>query len=176
MQIIHIKGRSHWATLQLVGPEIYFYDSLFTSVSDETLELIAKLVKTKKRLIEINIMNVQKQSGTVDCAVYAMATVTCILLGEDPTSVVFNQKELRLHLVKMLEANTLSLFPVLKTRRPAERVIKIQQCPVFCICRLPDNGEEMVSCDTCEEWFHLSCLNISETPTTESWFCNACLK
>lgn len=47
-------------------------------------------------------------------AMYATATVTCILLGEDLTSVVFNQKELRLHLVKMLEASTLSLMLILK--------------------------------------------------------------
>ena len=37
-------------------------------------------------------MNVQKQAGAVDCALYAIATVTCLLLGHDPKSVVFNQK------------------------------------------------------------------------------------
>ena len=173
IQILHIKERSHWATLQIVGTEIQLYDSLFTSASDETVQLIAQLVKTKNNSIDINAMNIQKQAGTVDCAIYAIATATSLLLGHDPTSVVLNQKEIRLHLVKLLEANTLSLFPVVKNRRPAQRIIKTQRCFVFCRCRLPDSGEKMVSCDKCQEWFHLSCLNI-ETPSTESWFCDNC--
>ena len=53
IQILHIKERSHWATLQLVGTEIQLYDSLFTSASDETLQLIAQLVKTKNNSIEM---------------------------------------------------------------------------------------------------------------------------
>ena len=166
IQIIHIKERSHWATLQLVRSEIFLYDSLFTSVSDETLQLITQLVKTRHSSIDVNIMNVQKQAGVVDCALYANATVTCLLLGHDPTGVVFNQKEIRLHLVKLLEANTLSLFPVEKSWRPAQRIIKTQEYFVFCICRLPDNGEEMVSCDKCQEWFHLTCCNITEAPNS----------
>ena len=40
--------------------------------------------------------------------------------------IVLNQKEIRLHLVKLLEANTLSLFPVVKNHRPAQRIIKTQ--------------------------------------------------
>ena len=175
IQIIHIKGRSHWATLQLIGSEIFLYDSLFTSANDETLQLIAQLVKTKSSSLDVNIMNIQKQTGTVDCAIYAIATVTSILLGQDPTSVVFNQKELRLHLINILEAKTLSLFPILKNRRPAQRTIKIQHCPIFCICRLPDDGNEMISCDKCQEWFHMSCLHITEPPSTETWFCEMCL-
>ena len=126
IQILHIKERSHWATLQIVGTEIQLYDSLFTSASDETLQLIAQLVKTKNNSIDINVMNIQKQAGTVDCAIYAIATATSLLLCHDPTSVVLNQKEIRLHLVKLLEANTLSLFPVVKNRRPAQRIIKTQ--------------------------------------------------
>ena len=88
IQILHIKERSHWATLQIVGTEIQLYDSLFTSASDETLQLIAQLVKTKNNSIDINVMNIQKQAGTVDCAIYAIATVTAtfLLLGHDPTS------------------------------------------------------------------------------------------
>ena len=175
VQIMHIKEKSHWATLQLIGRDIFLYDSLYTSASDETLQLIAQLVKIKNRSISVNIMNLQKQIGIVDCTLYAMATATCPLFGHDPTGVVFNQDELRFHLVKLLEANTLSLFPGLKSRRPAKKILKTQQCSVFCICRLPDSGEEMVMCDKCQVWFHLTYFNITETPNTETWYCNGCL-
>ena len=59
IQIFPIKERSHWATLQIVGTEIQLYDSLFTSASDETLQLIAQLVKTKNNSININVTNIQ---------------------------------------------------------------------------------------------------------------------
>ena len=85
---------------------------------------------------------------------HAIAAVTCMLLNEDPTAVVFDQGALRLHLVKILEANIVSSFPIVKTRRIAERIRKIKECRVYCSCRLPDNGDKMVACDNCLEWFH----------------------
>ena len=147
------------------------YDSLFTSVSDETLQLIAQLMKTRNSSIDVNIMNVQKQAGAVDCGLYAVTTVTCLLLGHDPTSVVFNQKEIRLHLVKLLEANTFIIVFSSEKSPTSTKNHQNTESFVFCICRLPDNSEEMVSCDKCQEWFHLACCNITEAPNTEPWFC-----
>ena len=28
---------------------------------------------------------------------------------------------------------------------------------------------KMVSCADCEEWFHISCLNVTESSSTEKW-------
>ena len=177
LQIIHIKERSHWAALQLVKSEIYLYDSLFSSASTETLELLAQLVKTRERFLSVNIMNVCKQTGTSDCALFAIAAVTCLLFDGDPTTVVFDQKELRLHFIKILETKVIALFPTLKSRWPAEKISRVQHCQVYCVCRLPETmGDEMVSCDDCQEWFHISCLNLMELPSTEKWFCNNCVK
>ncbi|KAJ3016518.1 UNVERIFIED_CONTAM: PHD finger protein 3 [Siphonaria sp. JEL0065] len=33
---------------------------------------------------------------------------------------------------------------------------------VYCICRGPDNGKFMISCDVCKDWYHGSCVNITE--------------
>jgi hypothetical protein len=38
----------------------------------------------------------------------------------------------------------------------------LQEEPVFCICRKPDNGRPMVCCDVCDEWFHCDCVKISD--------------
>lgn len=32
---------------------------------------------------------------------------------------------------------------------------------VYCICKKPDNGDLMVGCDGCDDWFHFECLKIS---------------
>ena len=90
LQIIHIKERSHWAVLQFIKSEIYLYDSVFLSASAETLELLAQLVKTRESTLRINIMNVHQQIGTIDCGLFAIATVTCLLFDGDPTTIVFD--------------------------------------------------------------------------------------
>ena len=41
LQIIHIKDRFHWASLQVIGQDTYLYDSLFTTASTETLKIVA---------------------------------------------------------------------------------------------------------------------------------------
>lgn len=32
----------------------------------------------------------------------------------------------------------------------------------YCICRRGDNGEWMIGCDCCDDWFHGSCVNLTE--------------
>ena len=32
----------------------------------------------------------------------------------------------------------------------------------FCICREPDTGTFMIQCDECREWFHGSCVGVTE--------------
>lgn len=47
---------------------------------------------------------------------------------------------------------------------------------VFCICKRPDNGELMVGCDGCDDWFHFRCLKIPETykNLVYSFYCPYC--
>ena len=78
------------------------------------------------------MMNSAKQTGTAGCALYAMATVTCLVLGIDPVTVVPNQLELRPHLAKILDTGTITPFPVRKHRRQAERVTKVENVLVYC--------------------------------------------
>ena len=177
VQIIHTRN-SHWAVLQITTSNtstINLYDSAYTSTSKDTVHVIAQLVRTKNHTITVNLMNVAKQTGTVDCALYAMAIITCFALDIDPVTVVFRQEEMRSHLLKCLETGTIVPFPVKKTRRPVQRISKIECFEVFCYCRLPDDGREMACCDKCEEWYHMDCLKINNIISkNEEWFCNFC--
>ena len=82
LQIIHIQDRFHcWALLQVVGEDVYLYDSLFITASAETFKIVAQLIQSKK--FTIKMMNIQKQTNTVDCGLYAIAVLTSLLLGQD---------------------------------------------------------------------------------------------
>ena len=118
-------------------------------------------------------MNVQRQTNSVDCGLYATAMLASLPLGQDPTMIVYNQEALRLHLTKVLEEEKkITLFP---TRKRAIRVARVEKCNVYCICRLPDSGgEDMICCDNCDEWFHSTCLNINVSLVDDKWYCNDC--
>ncbi|CAI5757546.1 unnamed protein product [Candida verbasci] len=47
---------------------------------------------------------------------------------------------------------------------------------LFCICRKIDNGEMMIACDGCEEWFHFKCMNIdlNYQNLIQKFYCKFC--
>ncbi|KAM3617293.1 uncharacterized protein V6R79_004244 [Siganus canaliculatus] len=48
--------------------------------------------------------------------------------------------------------------------------------PIYCICRRPDINCFMIGCDGCGEWFHGSCIGVSEKTASSIrvWFCPPC--
>ena len=100
LQMLFIPDRSHWAVLQVGKCDVYLCDSMFTSPSEDTQRIIAQLVQSKDKYFNITVMNVQRQTNSVDCGLYATAMLASLLLGQDPMTIVYNQGELRLHLRK----------------------------------------------------------------------------
>lgn len=56
LQIIHTR-RSHWAALQFCDSNVYLYDSAYTTVSTDTLEVTAQLMHTKEQSIKIRMLH-----------------------------------------------------------------------------------------------------------------------
>ena len=84
---------------------------------------------------------------------YAIAIMTCLAYGEDPTCVVINKEMLRPHLVECFEKKHLQPFPISRRQRIAQTIATERVCPVYCLCRLPDYGSMMVQCDKCHKWY-----------------------
>ena len=61
------------------------------------MEAIANLTRCREKSFTVQIMFVQKQSGAVNYLLYAMAVATCLAHKEDPTTIIFDQNELRTH-------------------------------------------------------------------------------
>ena len=174
LQVIHIR-KNHWALIQVVkNEEVLLYDSAYNSTTDDTVDLITKLVHSPSCILKISIMNTAKQTGATDCALFALATVTSLALGSDPLQVVLDQSQLRSHYITSIESRSISFFPTLKRRRVADRISSSQEYEIFCYCRMVNDGEKMVCCDTCEIWHHRGCIEDYDDDSEEPWFCKYC--
>ena len=86
VQIVHVRN-NHWCVVSTVGCDcgvIHVYDSLYRSVSRETLSLIASMVYSPSSELNITKMDVEKQSNGSDCGVLAIAYAFDICNGLNP--------------------------------------------------------------------------------------------
>lgn len=174
MQILHLSGRNHWAVISTIGCDINsvnYYDSIFDTISMETGKIIANLLKARQS-INVNIMNVASQKGSTDCGLYCIAYCTSLAYKANPCLHIFSQSEMRLHLKSCLETEHFTEFPVLKRRRLAETCRTIHILSICPICRKPYDGEKMVSCDVCKEWYHEDC--VPPFDDNLDWMCSTC--
>ena len=130
------------------------------------------LCNTQERSL-IKVKNVQMQRGSNDCGVFAIAFVTAICCGFDPSDLYFQQDAMRAHLFKCLQDQYITPFPILKRQTRRLVVLQALELEIFCWCRLPDEGT-MVECSTCLRWFHFHCVKPSEKITEGSWYCRDC--
>ena len=176
IQILFTR-KSHWATLAIQNNDICLYNSSHTSVCEDTMRTISNLIRCKEKSFTVKLMNTTKQSGAADCGLYAVAVASCLALEEDPTTIVFNQQELRSHFSHVLEKGEVKLFPVKQRRRPESKVCGTETVSVYCYCRMPDHGKLMVECSTCSDWFHEECIR-EEIPAQSrdewSFMCTSC--
>lgn len=55
-------------------------------------------------------------------------------------------------------------------------------CRLWCICKQPHNNRFMICCDSCEDWFHGKCVNVTKAMGQEmeekgiEWRCPSCVK
>ena len=77
-----------------------------------------------------------------------------------------------------------TILPELLTRKRENENInvtgKIQNIPLdtarnYCIpnCKVTE-ACEIVGCDSCGNWYHLSCVKLKNVPKTNTWYCTSC--
>ncbi|KAF9128681.1 PHD finger protein 3 [Mortierella sp. 14UC] len=75
-------------------------------------------------------------------------------------------------------ANPVPATPGQSAPAPAERMTRSKK--VYCYCQKPDDGNVMIQCDNCRQWFHGACVDITEEVAemmelkNEKFFCEPC--
>ena len=57
--------------------------------------------------------------------------------------------------------------------RPSPVVHKIQ---LHCVCHMPEEYDEDISCDICQEWFHMTCVCVDAKKASQQWKCHRCCR
>ena len=98
IQILH-NGYDHWLTVSTVGVAesavVRVYDSLYPHLTTKTQQQIAAIINTPKPKIQLELIDVQNQSGSNDCGAFAIAFATALIFGEEPGKLIFAEAELR---------------------------------------------------------------------------------
>ena len=152
---------------------IHVYNSLYRSLTRETLSLIASMVYSPASELKITTMDVEKQSNGSDCGVLGIAYAFDICNVLNPCNVRFDQYKIRKHLATCLEKCQISRFPVLGGRSSVSK--KPCMLELHCSYRMPEeNSYEMAECDSCNVWYHRHCMDIPSEVFGEhdiQWVC-----
>ena len=138
VQIMLVRN-NHWCLASTVGCQsgvVRVYDSLYKTMPEETVCLIAGMVHVPSSDLKIVTMDVEKQSNGSDCGVLAIAYAFDICSGLNPCSVRFDHSKIRPHLATCFENCQVSRFPVLGDRESVSR--KPKTVELHCSCRMPE--------------------------------------
>lgn len=98
------------------------YDSKYYTASSEVKIQVASILHTEYSQIRLLFQDVQKQNGSSDCGLFAIAFATAVVLGIKPEECLFDQKMMRSHLIRCLESKEMTAFPLKRSRRKTCKV------------------------------------------------------
>ena len=113
----------------------------------------------------MHIPQVQRQCGSNDCGVFAIAFALHAALGHCVGDYTFDQSRMRNHLLQCFKTRELTPFPTVdkKARKRAESYFEVK-VDVFCTCMMPDTYGGMVQCGTCQ-------CDLLRFPSEDEWWC-----
>ena len=115
---VHHNGQGHFVTSSsLQGLPIYIYDSLYNPHS--SVKASAELRNQIRALYSGDFSEpttyiapmAHRQLGAVDCGLFSIAFAVDLVSGNNPSNIIYDQSQLRDHLLRCLEMRRLSPFP-----------------------------------------------------------------
>lgn len=178
VQILNVSN-SHWICASTKGCRpgaVNVFDSMRTGdVPFATKEVIAALINSDRKKIHMLFPDVQQQPDAASCGLFALANAYSLCGGKEPAKVHYDYSQMRNHFLSCLLQKKFTTFPSKAVvYNPGKQFLT--GFNIYCSCRLPDNGDKMVRCDHCKEWYHFTCVGLDPSYEVKntSWLCTKC--
>lgn len=123
IQVVHLEN--HWVCLTNYNPWLdesnpigtwHMYDSI-----QQPETYLPKIGEVMKRFTDgvrchVNYPTLRKQFGYADCGLFALGYATALCMDIDPTTLIFDQFEIRKEFNRMIETSQIDLFPHFLTK------------------------------------------------------------
>ena len=111
IQILHVN-RNHWvcAATTAKGKQVHVYDSSFGSWDQTSYKALQAQFRCSTCNINF-VKGVQKQTGAIDCGLFAVANATTIAFKGDPSQTRYDQSLMCQHLLNCFITKTMKSFP-----------------------------------------------------------------
>ena len=125
VQLFNTSG-NHWITLTNIGcrrGQVKVYDSLYRTIRADTRAALLRILSRQlprrasggggagKDVITVIMPSIQKQPNYSDCGVFAIAVATTLLIGKDPSKMMYRTKAMRAHLKDCFDRRQMTHFP-----------------------------------------------------------------
>lgn len=125
MQFHCVEG-CHWVLSSSIGGRIRVYDSLPSdNLAQDLQRQLREIYSPDGGSISVEQVPVQRQLGSSDCGLFAISFATSILHFQNVSNLVFDQSQLRSHLLQCLQNKKLTPFPLKRSSLESERRGKI---------------------------------------------------
>ena len=133
------------------------------------LDQVACQISKNEKWLTMLVMNVQQEDRSEDCGLIAIAFAAMVPFNQDPVQAVINQSVMHLELLESFQEMNMKWFVtnvVIVDEKKKRKAPYRWTHELHCICRMPDDGSNMVACSKCKKWYHEECLRVIAVETT----------
>jgi len=133
---VHDSVKERWLCVtntHCSAGHLRIYCSLLMIPSTHCLATVTRLFRLQSPSLTIDIMNVVRQAGSIDCGLFAIAYAEMLARDVDPCNVNLDQPQMRMYLVRCLEAKHIRPFPVTKFRTIRRLVVRSVVVSLYCV-------------------------------------------
>ncbi|XP_019646063.1 PREDICTED: polycystic kidney disease protein 1-like 2 [Branchiostoma belcheri] len=176
---IHHNSRMHWVLSSYTSGQVRLYDSIG---ADMTTSLQVQLYQSYAAFAESNVLTiilpeVQRQNNVTGCGLFTIAWAVDIAEGRDVSSIAYDNRKMRSHLVMCFKQGRLTPFPRLTSQRKKVGLTRVSRVSLVCRCNQEERLGRMERCMACQRIFHISCLPAAVSPpgpSDDTWACGDC--